>query len=208
MPNSLIAPHGGRLVDPMADRARAGRLKAESKNWPSWDLTARQLCDIELLMTGGFSPLNGFMNRADYDAVCGGMRLADGTLWPIPITLDITEELACGLKKGDPLVLRDPEGVMLAVLRVEELWKPDREKESGLSTTPSIPGIPQSAICWRKAIPGTWAGLSKGYSCRNTTTFPRCGSGRRPLEATLPGWDGAGSSLSKPATPCTAPTTR
>jgi sulfate adenylyltransferase len=70
--------------------ARAAELKAQSKDWPSWDLTARQLCDLELLMSGGFSPLRGFMNRADYEGVCHNMRLANGTLWPMPITLDVS----------------------------------------------------------------------------------------------------------------------
>jgi sulfate adenylyltransferase len=88
----------------------AAELKAHSKEWPSWDLTARQLCDLELLMSGGFSPLRGFMNRADYEGVCHNMRLANGTLWPMPITLDVTEEFA---KKADArasskIALRDP----------------------------------------------------------------------------------------------------
>ena len=64
----------------------------QSKDWPSWDLTARQLCDLELLMSGGFSPLRGFMNRADYEGVCKDMRLASGILWPMPITLDVSED--------------------------------------------------------------------------------------------------------------------
>ena len=90
----LIAPHGGELVQLQVPPARAAELKAHSKDWPSWDLTARQLCDLELLMSGGFSPLRGFMNRADYEGVCHNMRLADGTLWPMPITLDVSEEFA------------------------------------------------------------------------------------------------------------------
>ena len=72
----LIAPHGGELVDLIANRDKAAELKAHSREWPSWDLTARQVCDLELLLSGGFSPLRGFMNRADYDGVCQKMRLA------------------------------------------------------------------------------------------------------------------------------------
>ncbi len=68
------------------------------------------------------------MSRADYDSVCESMRLADGTLWPMPITLDVTPELAARLRPGERLALRDPEGVMLAVLDVEEVWEPDRER--------------------------------------------------------------------------------
>jgi hypothetical protein len=88
--------------------ARAAELKGHSKDWPSWDLTARQLCDLELLMSGGFSPLRGFMNRADYEGVCHNMRLASGTLWPMPITLDVTEEFAKKLTPGSSkIALRD-----------------------------------------------------------------------------------------------------
>ena len=126
----LIAPHGGALVDLFADPARAAALAAASRDWPSHDLTPRQICDLELLLDGGFSPLTGFMTSRDHAAVCDRMRLADGTLWPVPITLDVGEALADTLSAGDALALRDPEGVMLAVLHVEEVWRPDREAEA------------------------------------------------------------------------------
>ena len=111
-----------------ADR-RAG-LRQLSRDWSSWNLTPRQLCDLELLLTGGFSPLPGFMTKAAYERVCTDMRLEDGTLWPMPITLDLSEEAAANLSVGDNLALRDPEGVMLATLRVEDLWRPDRGAEA------------------------------------------------------------------------------
>jgi sulfate adenylyltransferase len=130
MAEHLIEPHGGALVDLLVDAERAGELRDASREWPSWDLTPRQLCDLELLLAGGFSPLTGFMGRADYTGVCDQMRLADGTLWPIPVTLDVPAELADGLSGGDPLALRDPEGVMLAVLTVSDVWHPDREAEA------------------------------------------------------------------------------
>ena len=93
----LTAPHGGKLVELLVDPDRAAELKGASRDWPSWDLTPRQRCDLELLVTGAFSPLTGFMTRADYEAVCGSMRLTDGTLWPIPITLDVSEDFAARL---------------------------------------------------------------------------------------------------------------
>ena len=130
MIDHLVRPHGGELVDLFADSVRVDVLKADSLGWPSWDLTARQLCDLELLMNGGFSPLRGFMGRADYESVRDRMRLADGTLWPIPVTLDISEELAGTLKENDRLSLRDEEGVMLAVLHVGDVWEPDRLAEA------------------------------------------------------------------------------
>jgi sulfate adenylyltransferase len=127
----LISPHGGELVDLIAPAERIAELKAHSREWPSWDLTARQLCDLELLISGGFSPLRGFMTRADYDGVCHNMRLASGVLWPMPITLDVTEDFAKSLKPGSSkIALRDPEGVMLGVLHVEEVWQPDRKAEA------------------------------------------------------------------------------
>ena len=140
----LIPPHGGELVDLVAQPEIANQLKAHSREWPSWDLSARQLCDLELLLSGGFSPLRGFMNRADYESVCHDMKLASGLLWPVPITLDITEEIAKTLKPGSSKVaLRDPEGVMLAVLHVEDVWQPDRNAEAKAvfnSTSKAHPG--------------------------------------------------------------------
>ncbi len=102
----------------MPSEARSAELKSQSREWPSWDLTGRQLCDLELLLSGGFSPLRGFMTKADYEGVCKNMRLASGVLWPMPITLDVTEEFAKKLTPGtSKIALRDPEGVMLAVLQ-------------------------------------------------------------------------------------------
>ena len=113
----------------IAAPGRAAELQTESKSWASWDLTPRQLCDLELLLTGGFSPLRGFMTRADYESTCSSMRLADGRLWPIPIVLDVAEESAKSIREGSTLALRDSEGVMLAALHVDEVWQPDRMLE-------------------------------------------------------------------------------
>jgi sulfate adenylyltransferase len=130
MSEHLIEPHGGSLVNLRVTEHRAAEIKAASRDWPSWDMNARHLCDLELLVNGGFSPLKGFMNRPDYQAVCNDMRLADGTLWPMPITLDVPQELAGQLKTGDMLSLRDPEGFMLAALHVEQVWQPDLMAEA------------------------------------------------------------------------------
>ena len=130
MSDHLIAPHGGTLVNLIAALARAEEIKAASRDWVSHDVTPRQLCDLELLLNGGFSPLHGFMTSSDHNGVCATMRLADGTLWPMPITLDVSEATADKLSIGCHLALRDAEGVMLAVLRVEDVWRPDREAEA------------------------------------------------------------------------------
>ena len=141
----LIAAHGGELLNLIADPERSRELKAHSREWPSWDLTPRQLCDLELLVSGGFSPLRGFMTRSEHESVCGNMRLTNGTLWPMPITLDVTEEFARSLTPGKSKVaLRDPEGVMLAVLHVDDVWQPDREAEAQcvFGTTSKVhPGV-------------------------------------------------------------------
>jgi sulfate adenylyltransferase len=141
----LIPAHGGELVQLVASAERSAELKAHSREWPSWDLTGRQLCDLELLLSGGFSPLRGFMTRADYEGVCNSMRLKSGVIWPMPITLDVTEEFAKKLQPGSSKVaLRDPEGVMVAVLHVDEVWQPDRQAEakSVFGTTSTVhPGV-------------------------------------------------------------------
>ncbi|MEE9133087.1 MAG: bifunctional sulfate adenylyltransferase/adenylylsulfate kinase [Gemmatimonadota bacterium] len=130
MSNHLIEPHGGTLINPLVSEERATELNGSSRDWPSWDLTPRQVCDLELLLNGGFSPLRGFMRRDDHESVRDSMRLSDGTLWPIPITLDVPEAVAESLRPGSTLALRDPEGVMVAALQVEDVWKPDRSAEA------------------------------------------------------------------------------
>lgn len=126
----MIGPYGGHLVDGLVTPDQADALKEASRDWPSWTLTPRQICDLELLLNGGFSPLDGFMKQADYDGVVEKMRLASGVLWPMPITLDVPEEVAEKLEAGGSLVLRDIEGVMLAALEVEDVYRPDRTKEA------------------------------------------------------------------------------
>jgi sulfate adenylyltransferase len=138
----LIAPHGGELTALIAGPERTAELQALSRDWPSLDLTPRQLCDLELLLNGGFSPLRGFMTRLDYHSVCSSMRLANGTLWPMPITLDVTEEFAGQLCPGDVVALRDPEGVMLAALHVDEVWRPDLRAEAEMVFGTDDPGHP------------------------------------------------------------------
>jgi sulfate adenylyltransferase len=175
----LIAPHGGELVQLIAQPERIAELKAHSKEWPSWDLTARQICDLELLITGGFSPLRGFMTRTDYEGVCHNMRLASGMLWPMPITLDITEEFGKKLTPGtSKIALRDPEGVMLAVLHVEEVWQPDRKAEAQAVFASTSAAHPGADYAVHKANPWNVGGKLEGtqipshYDFRNLRLTP------------------------------------
>ena len=126
----LIEPHGGSLAELLVDQERGEFLKNSSVNLPSIVLSDRQLCDLELLLCGGFSPLKGFLNREDYDGVLRDMRLSCGTLWPMPITLDITEEDVKRLNGHNQLALRDVTGLLLAILHIGDLWKPDKEVEA------------------------------------------------------------------------------
>src|SRR5215813_7056797 len=141
----LIAPHGGELVDLKLAPENAAELQARSKDFPSWELTSRQIRDLELLLSGGFSPLRGFMKRDEYERVCNEMRLSNGLVWPIPITLDVSDSFAKSLKPGSSkIALRDSEGVMLAVLYVEDVWRPDRKAEAEVvfgTTSPAHPGV-------------------------------------------------------------------
>ena len=104
--------------------------KHHAANLQSWDLSARQICDLELLMNRGFYPLTGFLSEADYNSVLADMRLSDGSLWPIPITLDVSNDFAELVAIGDEIALRDPEGVILAILEVSDKWAPDKAREA------------------------------------------------------------------------------
>lgn len=108
----------------------AEKLKHAAGALPSWDMTPRQVCDLELLMNGGFYPLTGFHSQADYTGVVENMRLADGTLWPIPITLDVTEKFAEGIAPGAEIALRDAEGVILAIMTVSDKYVPNKSREA------------------------------------------------------------------------------
>jgi sulfate adenylyltransferase len=104
--------------------------KQKALNYISWDLTDRQICDIELLLNGAFSPLEGFLTQADYEGVVKDMRLPSGVLWPMPITLDVSEEFAQQAKVGETIALRDPEGALIATLEVSDNWAPDKAQEA------------------------------------------------------------------------------
>ena len=123
-------PHGGELKYLYLPDGEAEAEKEAAGDYASWDLTERQLCDIELLLNGAFSPLDGFLNKEDYASVVKTMRLKSGILWPMPITLDVNEEFGKDLKSGDKIALRDLEGVILATMQVGDVWTPDLDAEA------------------------------------------------------------------------------
>ena len=122
--------HGGKLKNLYLSATDAETEKQKAREYPSWDLTARQLCDIELLLNGAFSPLEGFLGQADHESVVSEMRLTNGALWPMPVTLDVSEAFAATIKPGASIALRDLEGVLVATLEVSDIWTPDKQAEA------------------------------------------------------------------------------
>ncbi|WP_405405642.1 bifunctional sulfate adenylyltransferase/adenylylsulfate kinase [Paracoccus sp. Ld10] len=126
----MTLPKHAPIPELYVSEASAAALKDDAGRMPSWDLTPRQICDLELLMNGGFNPLKGFLTQADYDGVVSDMRLASGALWPMPITLDVSEKFAEGLEPGTDIALRDQEGVILAIMSLTDKWVPNKALEA------------------------------------------------------------------------------
>lgn len=136
---TLNTPYGGTLVNRVVSLEEQPEIKAFAHSLPEIALNNRQLCDLEMIVTGAFSPLTGFMEEAEYNAVISGMRLLSGFLWPIPICLDVDEEQITGINCHDPICLTDPEGFPLAVMQVRDIWKPDKSKEAEAVYGPGNP---------------------------------------------------------------------
>ena len=127
----LIEPYGGKLVDLLVSEDEREDVRVKAASLPRIQLSARNVCDLELLATGGFSPLSSFMNRADYDRVLDEMRLASGVLFPLPVTLTVKKD--AGVDLDSELALADQHNNVLAVMRVEEIFEWDREREARLA---------------------------------------------------------------------------
>jgi sulfate adenylyltransferase len=127
---ALKDPHGGVLKNLYLDETGAKQEKARTRDLPSWDLSMRQICDIEMLLNGAFSPLEGFLDEADYRRVLADMRLTSGVVWPMPINLDVTQQFAEKLKVGDAIALRDGEGVLTATMEISSIYRPDLDVEA------------------------------------------------------------------------------
>lgn len=109
---------------------RVGMLRQEALDCQSLCLNERQVCDLELLLNRGFYPLTGFMGQGEYASVLDTMRLTDGSVWPMPICLDVSEEIAATLRVGRRLALNDQEGFLLALCSITDLWQPDKRREA------------------------------------------------------------------------------
>jgi len=127
-----IAPHGGQLINRLATPAQANALRDRLFMLPRVALTPRALADLDLIAVGGFSPLDGFLKKADYDSVVERMRLASGLPWSIPITLSAPEAEASALQVGSEVALTDAQGEIRAVLALQEVFERDLEREAEL----------------------------------------------------------------------------
>jgi ATP sulfurylase/adenylyl-sulfate kinase len=142
--SGTIAPHGGTLVNRIADSTSAGELRRNAASWPSVTLNARQLSDVEMIGIGAFSPLTGFIGSRDYNAVIDDMHLASGLVWPIPVTLATTADNAEKLQIGGEVALRDADGGLVAVMTLEEKYLSDTEREARMvyrTTDEAHPGV-------------------------------------------------------------------
>ena len=144
MKNQLIAPHGGELVVNMAGEAARAELQERAKALPRVVVGSRQLADLEMLAIGAYSPLGGFMKRADYLGVVDNMHLENGLPWSVPITLSVTSEQAESVKTGSQVALINEHGTLQAVMSVEEKYTYDKQHEASKvyrTTEEAHPGV-------------------------------------------------------------------
>ena len=145
-PSSLfpVPPHGGLLVDRIVPPAEAAALRQRAEALPALSLDAREIADLELIAIGAVSPLTGFLGSADYKNVVEELRLADGTVWPLPLTLAVPSESLAAVRPGAAVALRDPSGRLWAVLDVAEVFERDplHEARNVYGTEdPAHPGV-------------------------------------------------------------------
>ncbi len=140
----MIEPHGGKLVNKIISEKDKKILKEKMFTFKSIKLNKRQISDLEMIATGAFSPLEGFMDKEDYENVLHNMRLANGLVWSIPITLAVNKDEAKCLEEGEDISLLDEFGTMLAVLHLKEIYSYDKELEAEKvyrTEDPKHPGV-------------------------------------------------------------------
>ena len=144
MTNQLIAPHGGELVSNMASEVELVDLQERARGLPEITVGSRQLAELEMLAIGAYSPLSGFMKRADYLGVVNDMHLENGLPWSVPITLSVTSEQAVSLKEGSQVALVNEQGTLQAVMLLEEKYGYDKQHEASKvyrTTEEAHPGV-------------------------------------------------------------------
>jgi len=140
----LIRPHGGRLINREVRGAERERLLQKAPPMETIHLNAREISDLEMIAVGAFSPLEGFMTRADYESVRDRNHLVNGLPWTIPITLSIKEKNGHRYKEGEDVALYDEEDHLLGVLHLQEKFRYDKEREAQQvfrTTDPAHPGV-------------------------------------------------------------------
>jgi sulfate adenylyltransferase len=144
MSNGLIAPHGGALITNMAGENERAALQERASNLPQLEVGSRQLADLEMLAIGAYSPLRGFMTRADYLGSVNDMHLSNGLPWSVPITLSTTSEQAATLKEGSEIALVNAQGTLQAIMTIEEKFDYDKQLEASKvyrTTDEAHPGV-------------------------------------------------------------------
>lgn len=136
---TLISPYGGTLKPLLVDQERVQAIRQETREMASLDLDWRQICQLELMLTGALTPISGYMDRAEMNAVLSSMKLVDGRFWPQPVMLAVSEKAAKNLTAGQRVCLRDGEGFMPAVLQVSEVWPADPDNEKTLAESSGLP---------------------------------------------------------------------
>ena len=142
--SDLILPHGGVLVDRAIDGSARAAAIAAARRLPAVRLTAVQHSDLLCIASGVFSPLTGFVGRSDYESILDAMRLADGTIWSIPVTLAVSADVATSLGAASTIALEDPEGRLAATMEVSEQFTYDRRREAAAvyrTTEAAHPGV-------------------------------------------------------------------
>ena len=126
---ALISPHGGTLVNRLVEAGATATLAKDASSLPRITVSRTEACDLEMIAIGAFSPLTGFIGQADFESICRKIRLADGTPWPIPITLAVDESVKAGLEVGGRAALSHPDGTLLAVIDITEIYRHDKALE-------------------------------------------------------------------------------
>lgn len=169
-----LLPHGGTLIDRVLKGQELQEALKRAPGLKSATLNERELSDVEMIATGAFSPLEGFLNSADYKKVLLLMRLSSGLPWSLPITLSLDEALADSLKIGEELALKDPEGETRALLQVEDLypWKPQEEAAFVYRTeNPAHPGV-KALLEMKQILVGGKIGLLKRHDYKTFSRYP------------------------------------